>query len=685
MSFECTVAELELVDAGRGIARLDPTDFERLGVGAGAVLRLTHGDPERRTRVRALPTRPLERSSGIWLDRTTRENLTLTAGAIVTVAPEPTLTALVVALELIGQASGEDDVTELMRDRAISLGDQIELRLWRGSMGVRVLAIEPPDACMVGLETRIVFERHGEAASVPRRDRLQYDDIGGLEEQVERVRELIELPLRYPAVFERLGIQAPRGVLLSGAPGTGKTLIARAVALQTKAHFIAVAGPEIVGKYYGDSEKRLREVFEEATRNAPSIVFLDEIDAIAPKRDKVEGEVEKRIVAQLLTLMDGLASRGQVVVIAATNRPNALDPALRRPGRFDREVAIRVPDRRSRLAIIKVHTRGMPLANDVDLERLAERTPGFVGADLAALTREAAMHRLRSAIPQWTGRGPSATELLGLEVGAHDFEAALRDVTPSAIREVDQELEPASWSDIGGLEPVKARLRDLLSAPLLDPQRASLLGVEPPRGILLTGAPGTGKTLTARALAAESSANFITVTGAQLLSKFYGESEDAIRSLFARARNARPCIVFIDEIDALLPTRDGRDAMSERIVGQFLTELDGAVSNHGVIVLGATNRPEAIDPAVLRSGRLEWHVRFELPDALGREQILALQLRNRAAAADLDLRELASQSVGASGADLAAIVRSAARLALRDGADAIAAHHLEMALTDWKR
>ena len=666
-ALEIVVAEAAPRDAGRGLARLSPADLERLGVRAGGVIVVTG---ERSTAVRALPSRPEDRDRGVLLDGLARENAGSSIGAKVHVSKlEPVLARSVVLEVISGAGVAISDLKTLLQDRALTAGDRVRVELFGSKvLELRVKSIDPGSHALVGGESRLALENSGEAqAPAQSSSSASYEDIGGLSREVARVRELVELPLRYPQVFEQLGIDPPKGVLLYGPPGTGKTTIARAVARETRAHFISVAGPEIIGKFYGDSEKRLREIFQEARAKAPSIIFLDEIDAIGPKRSEVQGEVEKRVVAQLLSLMDGLGGRGQVVVIGATNLPDNLDPALRRPGRFDREVVINPPDAKGRREILEVHTRAMPLMPDVNLDDLARITHGFVGADLAALAREAGMHRVRSQLPNWTasGRGPSAQEMLQLEVGMEDFRAALREVSPSLIRETESDITGASWTEIGGLSEVKAALIEAVEAPLKHPELFAQLRLEPPRGILLAGPPGTGKTLTARAVAKESEANFIAVRGAQFLSRYYGESEKAVRELFRKARASAPCVVFFDEIDALLANRADADAVSSRVIGQFLAEMDGISSLGNVIILGATNRPESLDLALLRPGRFEQVLEFKLPSESDRAEILGVHLRGRATAGKLNLDALAAKTEGWSGADLEWLVRRAAMLVLQ--------------------
>jgi transitional endoplasmic reticulum ATPase len=499
---------------------------------------------------------------------------------------------------------------------------------------------------------------------------VTYEDIGGLKEELQRVREMIELPLRHPEVFDRLGIEPPKGVLLHGPPGTGKTLIAKAVANESGANFISIAGPEIMSKWYGESEARLREIFEQAEKNAPSIVFIDEIDAIAPKREEVTGEVERRVVATLCTALDGLKARGKVIVIGATNRPNALDPAIRRPGRFDREIEIGVPDRDGRKEILQIHTRGMPLAKDVSLDHYANVTHGFVGADLEALAKEAAMSALRRILPQIKLEEkiipPEVLEKL--QVTKEDFDNALKMVEPSAMREVLIEIPNVHWEDIGGLERAKQELREAVEWPLKYPDAFKRMGIEAPRGILLYGPPGTGKTLLARAVATESEANFISIKGPELLSKWVGESERGVRETFRKAKMAAPAIIFFDEIDALVPRRGsgfGDSHVTERVISQLLTEVDGLEKLENVVVIGATNRPDLVDPALLRPGRFDRLVFVPPPDERARLEIFKIHTRNMPLARDVDLRVLAKETEGYSGSDIAALCREAAMLVLR--------------------
>ena len=514
---------------------------------------------------------------------------------------------------------------------------------------------------------------------------VTYEDIGGMRDVIQKVREMIELPLRHPELFERLGVEPPKGVLLYGPPGTGKTLLAKAVANESGANFISISGPEVMSKWYGESEKRVREIFEEAEKNAPSIIFIDEIDALAPKREEVTGEVERRVVSQLLTCMDGLKKRGKVIVIAATNMPNAIDPALRRVGRFDREIEVPVPDRDGRLEILKIHTRNMPLDKDVDLEWLADVTYGYVGADLAGLCKEAAMSALRRVLPEikWKEEGELPREVLEkLVVKREDFVNALKMVEPSAMREVLVEIPKVKWEDIGGLENVKQALKEMVEWPLKYPESFEKMGISPPKGILLYGPPGCGKTLLAKAVANESGANFISVKGPELLSKWFGESEQRIRELFRRAKQVAPAIIFFDEIDALAPRRGfGIHEASERIVSQILTEMSGIEEMKGVVVIAATNRPDLVDPALLRPGRIDRFVLVPAPDEKERLQILKIHTKNMPLK-DVDLKEIVKKTEGFSGADLEALCREAAMNALRENIKAkeVRMKHFEEAL-----
>jgi len=664
------VAEALSKDVGRGVARIDPADMDTLAAQVGDVI-LVSG--QRKTAVRVMPAFSEQRGKGLLqIDGITRENaqVGLDEKAIVEKAEGRPAQAIVVS-PLGGSLRGEKDTRylgRLLEGLAVLAGDRVRATLF-GSRFQDFLVVDtaPKGVVLVHPSTTIKIR---EEKAEERRPGITYEDIGGLRKEIQRVREMIELPLKYPEVFERLGIEPPKGVLLHGPPGTGKTLIARAVANETDAYFVAVNGPEVIHKFYGESEAKLRGIFEEAARHSPSIIFLDEIDAIAPKRAEVTGEVEKRVVAQLLALMDGLEQRGEVVVIGATNIPGSLDPALRRPGRFDREIGIGIPDKEGRQDILQIHTRGMPLNDDVDLERIASVTHGFVGADLAALCREAAMICLRYMLPQIDFELETVPyeALSSLEVRMEHFIEALREAEPSAIREVLVEVPNVRWHDVGGLEDAKQELREAVEWPLKLGDLFAFAGIEPPRGILLHGPPGTGKTLLAKAVATESEANFISVKGPALLSKWVGESEKGVRETFRKARQAAPCIVFFDEIDAVAPRRGagGESHVSERVVSQLLTEMDGIDKMKGVVVLGATNRLDILDPALLRPGRFDSLIPLPPPKAGERLAILGVHTRGRPLAEDVDLASLAEALDGFVGADIEAVCRKAGMLAIRD-------------------
>jgi transitional endoplasmic reticulum ATPase len=516
---------------------------------------------------------------------------------------------------------------------------------------------------------------------------VTYDDIGGLSATVDQVREMVELPLRHPELFQRLGIDPPKGVLLYGPPGTGKTRLARAVANETEAQFFHIAGPEIMGRHYGESEQRLRQVFQEAQQNAPAIIFIDEIDSIAPKREEVTGEVERRIVAQLLTLMDGLEPRQNIVVIGATNRREAIDEALRRPGRFDREIVIGVPDEPGRRKILAIHMRGMPLAEDVNLDEIARTTYGFVGADLAALSREAAMDSLRRILPNVNLKEGIPSQLLeNLRVVRQDFLNAMKRVQPSALREIMIQAPNVTWDDIGGVEEARTRLREGVELPLKNPDSFRRVGIRPAKGFLLFGPPGTGKTLLAKAVAHEAQANFVAAKSSDLLSKWYGESEQQVSQLFARARQVAPTVIFIDEIDTLAPVRGGlgEPAVTERVVNTILAEMDGLEELQGVVVMAATNRPNLIDPALLRPGRFDELIYVPVPDAQGRRHILGIHTKAMPLGPDVDLGSIAERTSRFTGADLEDLTRRAGLLALREALDAqtITMSHFEQALRE---
>jgi transitional endoplasmic reticulum ATPase len=667
------VAEALPKDVGRSLARLDPADMTALGIGPGDVVRILG---ERDTVAKAMPAFPGDRGKGVvQIDGLTRDNAKVALGGkvrLAAIAYAPAAKVKLAPSDSSARARGREDyVARLLEGLVISEGDRIRATL----MGTRtrdftVLKTVPQGAVVIHPAT--VIEVTGQQSEGARQQRIAYEDIGGLQRELASIREMIELPLRHPHVFERLGIDAPKGVLLCGPPGCGKTLIARAVAGETDAKFFAVSGPEIMHKFYGESEAHLRKVFEEAA-GGPAIIFLDEIDAIAPKRASLgsEQQVERRVVSQLLTLMDGLKGRGQIVVIGATNIPDAIDPALRRPGRFDREISIGVPDKPGRLQILQVHSRGMPLADDVSLDHLAQVTHGYVGADLQSLCREAAMARLRKTFSGFdlSLDDVPVDEIEKMTVGMDNFQEALALIEPSAIREVFIEVADVHWDDIGGLGEVKRVLKESIEWPVRYPELFKRAGISPPKGIMLYGPPGVGKTLLAKAVATESGANFISVKGPALMSRWVGETERAVRELFHKAKLASPCIMFLDEVDSIAPARGGMDAsaVTDRTIAQLLTEMDGIQELTGVTVLAATNRKDLVDPALLRAGRFDFLLELPRPDEIARREIFKVHTRNRPLGADVALDELAgAPSEGLSGADIELVCRNACLTAVRE-------------------
>ena len=693
-------------DALKGIARVHPEDMKDLGVVEGELVEITG----KKTTVARIKAGDEEGDRDIVrIDGLIRENAVAALDEWASVegpanhhfAGSATLQPLG-DTKLSDKEKDEEYILSLLTGQAMRPGDRVRLNLF----GTRVCdflvtATTPEGTVVVNKSTYLNLLKPLEEAQP---HRISYEDIGGLGSQIRKVREMIELPLRFPQIFERLGIQPPKGVLLYGPPGTGKTVIARAVAGETDAWFTHISGPEIIGKFYGESEERLRGIFEEAQEHAPSIIFIDEIDGIAPKREDMGGEkqVERRVVAQLLALMDGLESRGQVVVIGATNIPNSLDPALRRPGRFDREISIPIPDRKGRLEILQIHTRGMPLSADVDLKRIADLSHGFVGADLEALAKEAAMACVRDILPYVNLQTQEIPyeKVASLEVGMRHFMTALMEIEPSAIREVFVEIPDVSWEDVGGLEDVKEELMRAVTWPLKHAPLFESCAIQPPRGILLHGASGTGKTLRAKALARESGVNFIAVQGSSIMSRYMGESERALREVFRVARQAAPSILYFDEIESLLPVRGG-DAgglgpTESRVLGQFLSEMSGIEDLQGVVVLATTNRLDLLDPSLLAAGRFDLVLELPLPNRDVREQIFRIELRKKELADDVDLAALAGRTEGASGADIAFVCRRAAMEALRSKIEGIAgednentlllaAAHFETALRDLQR
>jgi transitional endoplasmic reticulum ATPase len=682
------VSEAKPRDAGKKRVRIDPDIMKELGVEAGDVVEI---EGKRKTAAIVWPSLPEDLGLDIIrMDGTLRRNADVNIGDKVIVRKASPKPATKVRLApTVHSMSIDESFKKYVKKKLVGLpvveNDIIPVPVLGQAVQLVVIDTRPRGVVIITEKTAVdILEKPVTATTIPK---VTYEDIGGLHEVIAKIRELVELPLRHPELFQRLGIEPPKGILLFGPPGTGKTLLAKAVANESDAYFIAINGPEIMSKFYGESEQRLREIFEEAKKNAPAIIFIDEIDAIAPKRDEVIGEVERRVVAQLLALMDGLEARGQVIVIGATNRPNALDPALRRPGRFDREIEVPMPDKQGRLEILQIHTRHMPLAEDVNLEELAEMTKGYTGADLAALAREAAMHALRRYLPEIDieqERIP-AEVLEKMVVTKADFLAAFKEITPSGLREIEVEVPEVHWDDIGGLENVKQELREVVEWPLRYPNAFKRLGIEPPKGILLFGPPGTGKTLLAKAVATESGANFIAIRGPELLSKWVGESEKAVREVFRRARQYAPAVVFFDEIEAIASLRgsDVETDVTERVVSQLLTEIDGITGLENVVVIAATNRPDLVDPALLRPGRLEKLIYVPPPDEKGRLDILKIHTRHVPLAEDIDLREIAKMTNGYTGADLAALVREATLAALREDLKAtrVRFKHFEQALS----
>jgi len=669
------VSEALAKDVGRGIARIDPKDMAEMDAEVGDIIQILGKRP---AVAKVMPAYMEDRGKDvIQIDGITRENAQIGLGEKVQAEKVDYKTATNLVLAPIAPSSTfarEKDsgyIGRLLEGLAVTSGDKVRVTLF-GTRYQEFSVVDTSPKGAVTIHPTTLIKMKGEGVGEKEDVGITYEDIGGLRREIHKIREMIELPLKYPEVFDRLGIEAPKGVLLHGPPGCGKTLIARAVANETDAHFYHISGPEVIHKFYGESEAHLRALFEKAREQAPAIIFLDEIDAIASKREEIRGDqqVERRVVAQLLALLDGLKSRGKVIVIGATNIPNVLDPALRRPGRFDREISIAIPDKNGRLEILHIHTRGMPLASDVDLERLAEITHGFVGADLEALSREAAMITLRKIMPKIEFEADYIPYelLLELEVTMDDFTEALKEVEPSAIREVFTEIPDVKWNDVGGLEEIKRVLKETIEWPLKYSDLFKQANTNPAKGILLTGQPGTGKTLLAKAVASESGVNFISVKGPALLSKWVGESERGIREVFKKAKQASPSIIFFDEIDAIAPTRGASSDshVTERVISQLLTELDGIEELKGVVVLAASNRPDIIDPAILRAGRFDFQLELPIPDEKTRLEIFKVHTRGKPLASDVDLKSLAKLTEGMVGSDIEAVSKQASMLAIRE-------------------
>jgi transitional endoplasmic reticulum ATPase len=678
-----TVVNLKVVevaeqrDVGRKIARIDPDIAGHLNISAGDALELS--SDRKKTTVLSWPAREGDRGKRlIRIDGYIRNKLDVGINDSVEVRKVQSKDAKSITFaptEPLRIVGAEEYLGEYLNGQLMTKGDTIPISVMGQRIDLVVISTNPSGPVIISDSTKItVSEESAKAVQISREGgvpSITYEDIGGLGDAVGRVREMIELPLRHPELFKRLGVEAPKGVLLHGPPGTGKTLLAKAVANETNASFYTIGGPEIMSKYYGESEEKLRNVFQQAEKNAPSIIFIDEIDSIAPKREEVSGEVERRIVAQLLSLMDGMSSRGKVVVIGATNRINAIDPALRRPGRFDREIEIGVPDRNGRLEILQIHTRGMPLDKDVNLEKLADISHGFVGADLQALSKEAAMRALRKVLPEidLSSENIPSEILKKIIVTMQDFVDVAKEMEPSAMREVFVEVPDVKWEDIGGLADIKQELQEAVEWPLKYRRVFAYTDATPPKGILLYGPPGTGKTLMAKAAANESEANFISIKGPELLSKWVGESEKGVREIFRKARQAAPCIIFFDEIDAIAPVRGGdfgNAHVTERVISQLLTELDGLEVLTNVIVIAATNRPDIIDPALLRPGRFDRLLYVPPPDRDSRIQIIKIHTKKKPLAEDVITDSLADHTDGYTGADIASLSSAAVMLALRE-------------------
>jgi transitional endoplasmic reticulum ATPase len=685
------VQEAKKRDIGRNIARIDQETMKELDIKTGDVIALVG---KKESAGIAWPSYPQDSGLGIIrIDSRLKKNTGTSIDETIQIRrinaqPAQSIVLAPISVKIKSNPRFETFVKRKLQNYPVTIDDFIYI-----SIGIsreimfKVINMRPSGVCVIKPETVLHISEHTTEDEERGADYVTYEDVGGLDREIQRVREMVELPLRHPSLFKRLGIDPPKGVLLRGPPGCGKTLLARAVANESEAFFISINGPEIMSKFYGESEKKLRNIFIEAEEKSPSIIFIDEIDAIAPKRETVTGEVERRVVAQLLALMDGLHSRGRVIVIGATNRPNSLDPALRRPGRFDREIEIKVPNEKGRREVFQIHTRNMPLDKKISLKEFANITHGFVGADISAVCREAAMSALRRYLPQIDLESEIIDpELLEqIEVTKADFEEALKEVMPSGIREVFVEVPNVTWEQIGGLEDLKQKLIESVDWPLSHPNIFERMGISPPRGILLYGPPGCGKTLLARAVANESKANFISIKGPELLSKYVGESEKAIREVFRKAKMAAPCIIFFDEFDSIAPSR-GRytsdSGVSEKVLSQFLTELDGLEVKKDIVVIAATNRPDILDPALIRPGRIDRILLVPAPDNKGREKILKIFTKNMPLTNSVDILSLIKKLDGYSGADIETLCREAGMIALRENMRArkISKDHFKLAM-----
>jgi transitional endoplasmic reticulum ATPase len=703
-SFSLKILEAYTRDVGRGVARIDYDAFESLDASPGDIIEIAGG--KRIIIARCMPLYPADEGKQvIRIDGVARSNSGVAIGDAVTITKVKAVPAEEVMLVPAESVPLIDEryLTDALDNLPIVKGDKVTVPYFGGRLTFEAITVKPASVPTLS-DKKTVFHVMESKTALDGIAHVTYEDIGGLKDEIQKVREMIELPLRHPEIFEKLGIEAPKGVLLYGPPGTGKTLLAKAVANETNAHFLNISGPEIMSKFYGESEARLREIFKEAKEKAPSIIFIDEIDSIAPKREEVLGEVERRVVSQLLSIMDGLESRGKVIVIAATNRQNALDPALRRPGRFDREIEIRVPDRHGRLEILQIHAHNMPLYEDVDLTKMAAVTHGFVGADLEYLCKEAAMKCLRRMLPELNleDQKVSTENLERLIITMSDFEQAIKDVMPSAMREVFLDLPDVRWEDVGGLHEVKQELQEAVEWPLKYPSLYSTLGYRAPRGIILYGPSGTGKTLLAKAVATESEANFISVRGPELMSKWAGESEKGMREIFRRARQASPCVIFFDELDSIAAARgsEGGSNGGNGVVSQMLTEMDGINELQDVVVIAATNRPDLIDKALLRPGRFDKIVFVPNPDSRTRLKILHIHVRGKPIGPEINLEQISALTDGFSGADVSAVVNMAVSIVVQEylttypnpeeaekhiSEAKITMHHLEEAVRKIKR
>ena len=667
---ELKIDEIPQQHVGRGRAIVDPKIIEDTKWSTGQILELTYN---KKSHVKLWPGSPEEYGAGIIkVDGITRQNIGAGIGDKIKIKDVEASNAKQIILsptEKIQAEGLQEYMIQNYLNHVFTTGDTISLNTQMGGkVQFIVTSTEPSKPVIVTEQTVFKLGSMTKAvdATIPR---ITYDDLGGLKNEVQKIREMVELPMRHPELFEKIGVEAPKGVLLYGPPGTGKTLLAKAVAGETNANFTSLSGPEIMGKYYGESEERIRDIFKQAEENSPSIIFIDEIDSIAPKREEVTGEVEKRIVSQLLTLLDGMKSRGKVVVIAATNRPDSIDPALRRPGRFDREIEIGIPDEEGRQDILAIHTRGMPIDDKVKLDDIAKITHGFVGADLEILAKEAAMRSLRKILPEIDlDQDKISSEILQkIKVTEEDFRDALKEVKPSALREVLVEIPNVTWDDVGGLDDLKEELRETVEWPIKHKEAFDYVDVEAPKGVLLYGPPGTGKTLIAKALAKTTESNFISIKGPELLSKWVGESEKGVREIFRKARQAAPCIIFFDEIDAFAPRRSGGDSshVSESVVSQILTEIDGLEELHNVLIVGATNRLDIVDDALLRPGRFDRIIRVPNPDAKSREKIFKIHTRKKPLDSNINISEIVERTDGFSGAEIESVANRAAITALK--------------------